>query len=82
MPGRISACLDFDVVDFTKQASSSQRRDSKVIGRVAQREVTAATKDLLRQRSRMMRASCRVSPIGFWISTAALSGRCGRICTS
>src|SRR5260221_2318371 len=39
MPWSISACLDFDVVDFTKEATACQCGDSEVIGRVAQREV-------------------------------------------
>src|SRR5260221_6859389 len=39
MPWSKSACLDFDVVDFTEQATACQCGDSEVIGRVAQREV-------------------------------------------
>src|SRR5258708_35582693 len=35
MPRSISACLDFDVVDFTEETAARQGGDSEGIGRVA-----------------------------------------------
>src|SRR5260370_23129481 len=39
MPRRVRTHLNFDVVDFTKEATVGQRGDGEIVGRVAQRKV-------------------------------------------
>src|SRR6267378_5327676 len=39
MPGRVGACLNFDVVDFPEETTVRERPNGEVIGSVAEREV-------------------------------------------